>query len=120
MPEQEQDFSARLRRFVETVDIANLLASPIITSIRDLMQNSAAALGSGEASVLIRDGEQGDLRFLAAIGAVAEQLEGMTVPAGKGIAGFVLSSGQPMAVADAGGEATFYAEVDKRTGYSTQ
>jgi signal transduction protein with GAF and PtsI domain len=120
MPEQEQDFSARLRRFVETVDIANLLTSPLVSSIRDLLRNSAASLGSGEASVLIREGENGDLEFLTAIGAVAEQLKEMTIPAGKGIAGFVLSSGQPMAVADAGGEATFYAEVDKRTGYSTQ
>jgi sigma-B regulation protein RsbU (phosphoserine phosphatase) len=120
MSDQEQDFSARLRRLVETVDIANLLTSPIIDSIRNLLENSAASLGSGEASVLVREGANGDLRFLTAIGAVAEQLHEMTVPAGKGIAGFVLSSGQPMAVADAGGEETFYAEVDRRTGYSTQ
>jgi len=120
MSEQEQDFSARLRRLVETVDIANLLSSPIVDSIRNLLENSAASLGSGEASVLVREGETGDLRFLTAIGAVAEQLQDVRVPAGKGIAGFVLSSGQPMAVADAVGEETFYAEVDKRTGYSTQ
>jgi len=44
----------------------------------------------------------------------------MRVPAGKGIAGFVFSSGQPMAIADAGEEESFYAEVDKETGYSTQ
>jgi signal transduction protein with GAF and PtsI domain len=120
MPEQTDDFASRLRRLVETVDIANLLTSPIIDSIRNLLENSASSLGSGEASVLVRDGESGDLRFLTAIGAVAGQLEQMTVPAGKGIAGFVLSSGQPMAVADAVGEETFYPEVDKRTGYLTQ
>jgi FOG: GAF domain len=44
----------------------------------------------------------------------------MKIPAGRGIAGFVMSSGQPMAVADVGEEETFYAEVDKETGYSTQ
>lgn len=120
MPDQEPDLSGKLRRLVETVDIANLLTSPIIGSIRDLLENSAVSLGSGEASVLVREGSDGDLRFLTAIGAVAEQLLEMTIPAGKGIAGFVLSSGQPMAVADAVGEQTFYAEVDKRTGYSTQ
>ena len=120
MPDQEPDLNSKLRRLVETIDIANLLTSPIIGSIRDLLQNSAVSLGSGEASVLVREGTDGDLRFLTAIGAVAEQLMEMTIPAGKGIAGFVLSSGQPMAVADAVGETTFYAEVDKRTGYSTQ
>ena len=121
MPNQENDdFAGRLRRLVETIDIANLLTSPIIDSIRNILEVSAASIGSGEASVLVRDGDEGDLRFLTAIGEVADQLSDVTVPAGKGIAGFVLSSGQPMAVADAVGEETFYAEVDKQTGYTTQ
>jgi len=64
MSEQEQDFSLRLRSLIETVDIANLLSSPIIESIRNLLENSAASLGSGEASVLVREGVEGDLQFL--------------------------------------------------------
>jgi GAF domain-containing protein len=92
----------------------------LTSSIRDFLEISAADINSGEASVLIRDGAEGDLRFLTAIGEVAEQLLSMKIPAGRGIAGFVLSSGQPMAVADVGEEETFYAEVDKETGYSTQ
>jgi signal transduction protein with GAF and PtsI domain len=111
---------AKLRRLVETVDLANLLTQPLVHSINSILSASAAQLESGEASVLIRDGEDGDLRFLTAIGEVADQLIGMRVPAGKGIAGFVFSSGQPMAVAEAGEERAFYAEVDKKTGYSTQ
>src|SRR5437867_978804 len=121
MPEHDKtDISDKLQRLVETVDIANLLTSPIIDSIRNLLEMSATSVGSADASVLVRDGSAGDLRFLIAIGSVAEQLSEMKIPAGKGIAGFVVSSGQPMAVADAGGEESFYAEVDKRTGYSTQ
>jgi signal transduction protein with GAF and PtsI domain len=44
----------------------------------------------------------------------------MKSPSGKGIAGFVYSSGQPVVIADVGQEASFYAEVDKQTGYNTQ
>jgi signal transduction protein with GAF and PtsI domain len=110
----------KLRKLIETVDIANLLTDPLVRSIRDLLTVSATQIKSAEASVLIRDGDQGDLRFLAAIGSVAEQLLDMKIPAGKGIAGFVLSSGQPMAVSDVGHDETFYAEVDKKTGFSTQ
>lgn len=110
----------KLRKLIETVDIANLLTDPLVRSIEDLLVVSAKQIKSAEASVLIRDGDQGDLRFLAAIGSVAEQLLDMKVPAGKGIAGFVLSSGQPMAVSDVGDTETFYAEVDKTTGFSTQ
>jgi transcriptional regulator with GAF, ATPase, and Fis domain len=110
----------RLREMIETVDIANALTEPLTRSIENLLQLAAAAFDSDEASVIVRDDETGDLRFLVAIGEVADKLRGLRIPSGKGIAGFVFSSGQPMAVADVGREAAFYAEVDKHTGYSTQ
>ena len=118
--QNNHDLSEKLRRLIETIDVANLLTEPLCRSIENLLQISAADINSDEASVLIRDGDEGDLRFLSAIGKVADQLLNLKVPAGKGIAGFVMSSGQPMAVADVGEEQTFYAEVDKKTGYSTQ
>jgi len=110
----------KLQSLIETIDVANALTEPLTASIENLLTVTAAEMNSEEASVLIREGDDGDLRFLSAIGKVAEQLKNLRVPAGKGIAGFVFSSGQPMAVADAGEEETFYAEVDKQTGYSTQ
>ncbi len=116
----ESELSKKMQRLIETIDIANLLTDPLTSSIENLLRVTAADINSDEASVLIRDGEQGDLRFLAAIGKVAEKLIDMKVPAGKGIAGFVLSSGQPMAVSDVEETESFYAEVDKTTGYSTQ
>lgn len=116
----ENNIQKQLRALIETIDIANFLTEPLIRSIENLLQISAAELNSEEASVLIRDGDDGDLQFLSAIGQVAEQLLKMKIPAGKGIAGFVMSSGQPMAVANVGEEQSFYAEVDKKTGYSTQ
>jgi GAF domain-containing protein len=51
---------------------------------------------------------------------VADKLMKVRIPPGKGIAGFVFASGQPVAVADVAREETFYAEVDRATGYSTQ
>lgn len=118
--ERENSLEKKLRSLVETTDIAGVLTEPLTRSIENLLRISAGAMNSGEASVLVRDGDEGGLRFLTAIGEVADQLLSVKIPPGKGIAGFVLSSGQPMAVADAGGEETFYAEVDKMTGYSTQ
>ncbi|MEP6849412.1 MAG: GAF domain-containing protein [Acidobacteriota bacterium] len=121
MPEQDNSqFGDKFRQMIETIDVANLLTEPLADSIKSLLSTSAAALVSREASVLVRDGDQGDLRFLTAIGEVADMLYGVKVPAGKGIAGFVFSSGQPMAVGNVGEESSFYAEIDKRTGYSTQ
>jgi signal transduction protein with GAF and PtsI domain len=116
----ENNFEQKFRSLIETIDVANALTEPLTASIENLLKVTASEMNSEEASVLIREGSEGDLRFLAAIGRVAEQLKNLHVPSGKGIAGFVFSSGQPMAVADAGEEESFYAEVDKQTGYSTQ
>jgi signal transduction protein with GAF and PtsI domain len=110
----------KLRKLIATVDVAKILTEPLTDSIENLLKITAAEMNSEEASVLIREGDEGDLRFLTAIGKVADYLKTLKVPAGKGIAGFVFSSGQPMAVADVGEEESFYAEVDKKTGYSTQ
>jgi len=119
MPDDET-LNIKLRKLIETVDIANLLTEPLTSSIRDILAVSASEVGAREASVLVRDGVGSDLRFLAATGEVASKLLNMKIPAGKGIAGFVMSSGQPMAVSNVEEEETFYAEVDKETGYSTE
>ncbi|HSK70500.1 MAG TPA: GAF domain-containing protein [Pyrinomonadaceae bacterium] len=118
--ETKNNLEEKLRAVVETIDVANVLTEPLTDSIENFLSITAAQMNSEEASVLIREGDEGDLRFLTAIGKVADQLKNLKVPAGKGIAGFVFSSGQPMAVAEAGEEESFYAEVDRQTGYSTQ
>lgn len=120
MPEETKSLEEKLKAVVETVDIANALTEPLTKSIENFLAVTARELNSEEASVIIRDGDQGEMRFLTAIGKVAGQLVDLQIPAGKGIAGFVFSSGQPMAVADVGEEESFYAEVDRQTGYSTQ
>lgn len=110
----------QLKAIVSVVDIAGALTAPIVRSIESLLRQAANNMGSGEASVIVREGNKGGLKFLVAIGEVAHKLMKLKIPQGKGIAGFVFSSGQPMAVSDVGQEETFYAEVDKKTGYSTQ
>jgi signal transduction protein with GAF and PtsI domain len=113
-------FEAQLRDAIRAVDVANLLTSPLKRSIENLLHVAGDAMGSDEASVLVRDGNRGGLKFLVAIGEVADKLLKVRIPAGKGIAGFVFASGQPVAVADVAQDETFYAEVDRATGYSTQ
>lgn len=114
------NFEGKLRKVIETIDVAHALTDPLTKSIENLLRLSADSLKSEDASVIVRDGDEGDMKFLTAIGKVAHQLTGLKIPSGKGIAGFVLSSGQSVVIADAGQEKSFYAEVDKHTGYSTQ
>ena len=113
-------FEEQLRDAINVVDVAHSLTAPLTRSIENLLRVAAQSIGSDEASVLVRDGNEGGLKFLVATGRVADKLMKVRIPPGRGIAGFVFSSGQPMAVADAAQEETFYAEVDRATGYSTQ
>lgn len=120
MENKKPGLEEKLRKIIQTIDAANALTDPLTDSIENLLRLSAGTLKSEDASVIIRDGDGGDMKFLAAIGKVADQITGLKIPAGKGIAGFVLSSGQPVVIGDAGRDKSFYAEVDRQTGYSTQ
>lgn len=110
----------KLRYVLETLDIGNAMTEPLTESIRKALEVSALRLKAEGASVLVRDADTNDLYFLMATGKVADKLKGMRVPAGRGVAGFVFSSGQQMAIADVAQESAFYAEIDKQTGYNTQ
>jgi transcriptional regulator with GAF, ATPase, and Fis domain len=116
----ETALAAQLRAAVGAVDVADALTAPLKHSIENLLTLAATSVGSDEASVIVRDGNKGGLKFLVAIGQVAQQVLKLRIPPGKGIAGFVFSSGQPMAVADVAHEETFWAEVDRKTGFLTQ
>ena len=115
-----ENIEEKLKAIIGAIDVAETLTAPISRSIDSLLRQFAASMNCDEASVLVRDGAKGDLRFLTAIGAVADKLLKVKIPAGKGIAGFVFSSGSPMAIADVGQEAAFYDEVDRQTGYTTE
>lgn len=103
----------------ETVEVSRVLSTPFDESILNLLKVSARSIGAEGASVLLPEPGEGGLKFVWAIGQVADSLVGVTIPSGKGIAGFVYSTGQPMAVSDAESETSFYAEVDRNTGFST-
>jgi hypothetical protein len=80
----------KIKNIFETVELANALSAPLFRSIENLLKLAAAAIGSDEASVIISDGEtNNNLRFLVAIGEVADKLQNVRIPMGKGIAGFV-------------------------------
>lgn len=111
--------AARLRDILATVETAQTITSPLLQSIESLLRLSAQVMGSEEASVLTRDGTRGGLKFLVALGDYAHHLKKMKIPPGKGIAGFVFTSGQPVAVADVSQDESFYAAVDQETGHQT-
>ena len=109
----------QVREKIAAIDVANSLSAPLKQAIDDILKVAADSVGSADASVLIRDGNEGGLRFLLAVSELEDKLLKIRIPPGKGIAGLVFSSGQPMAVNDVSSEGSFWSKADKETGFKT-
>ena len=117
---QPEDASAaRIQQSIEAIDLSNSLAAPIRQAIDDVLKIAQETVGSADASVLVRDGGEGGLRFLVAVSELEEALLKIRIPPGKGIAGLVFSSGQPMAVNDVSAEGSFWSGADEAVGFKT-
>ena len=86
------------------------LLQAITQAVRDLFSAAACSL-----ALVDQDGDW--LEFVAAAGAGAEVVVGMRIPAGRGIAGWVLASGQPIELSDVARDPRFAREVAEHTGY---
>ncbi len=119
-PQSIASLEEQLRAAVKAIDVAEILTDPLTRSIENLLRLAARSIGTDEASVLVRDGDEGGLKFMVALGSVADKLMDVKIPPGEGIAGFVFASGTPMVVEDVAQAAGFYDKVDALTNYSTQ
>src|SRR5262249_41160995 len=79
--------AAKIRELIDADDLSNSLAAPIRQAIDDLLGVAQKAVGSADASVLVRDGREGGLKFLCAVSELEEALLKVRIPPGKGIAG---------------------------------
>lgn len=111
--------AAKMTEVIKGIDVSSSLTVPLKQAIDDLLQLAAESVGSAVASVLVRDGAEGGLRFLTATSGVSDELLALRLPPGAGIAGLVFSTTQPMAVADVSHEGSFWSEADRRTGFKT-
>ncbi len=114
-----KSFATQVSEVVSGIDVSNSLTAPLRQAIDDLLQLAATSVGAAVASVLVRDGDEGGLKFLTATSGVSEELLALRLPPGAGIAGLVFSTTQPMAVADVSQEGSFWSEADERTGFKT-
>ncbi|MEZ0235129.1 MAG: GAF domain-containing protein [Actinomycetota bacterium] len=74
--------------------------------------------GADAASIAVFDPHREMLTFVAASGAAGDQVVGMEMDAGKGIAGWALSSGQSITISDAPSDPRFASDIAAATGYT--
>lgn len=87
----------------------------------DLLR-SLTVLGRGlfdaaACSIALLDDDESHLTFVAASGAGADRIVGVQLPVNRGIAGWVVSSGQPIGLDDVRSDARFDIDVAQATGY---
>lgn len=71
-------------------------------------------------SLLLLDNESGDLIFEIAVSTVAEQLKGVRLERGKGIAGWVALNGQPLLIPDVRKDERFADSFDQKLLFTTR
>jgi GAF domain-containing protein len=88
---------------------------------RELLQSvvdvARAIFGAAASSVCLLDEESDELVFRAVSGRGEESLVGRRFPAGSGIAGWVVTSGEPMVVDDLSRNSAFAREIAESTEY---
>lgn len=94
--------------------LAPTAADPALRAIADA---AAAALHVTAASIALHEPADKTLVFRAAAGPEGEGVIGLAIAAHEGIAGYVFSTGQPLAVADVAADPRFERATAEQTGY---
>lgn len=82
-----------------------------------IARTARAVFSAGACSVALLSDDGAELVFTTAAGGAGAALSGLRMPAGEGIAGWVATTGQPLAVGDLQRDPRFAADVARSTGY---
>ncbi|MBN1264836.1 MAG: GAF domain-containing protein [Anaerolineales bacterium] len=88
--------------------------------LQRIMAQTKRSLNVEAASLSLLDEETDQLEFRAAIGKGAEEILGLRIQRGKGIAGWVADHGKPIVTTDVQAEPLHYSEIDQQIGFKTR
>jgi sigma-B regulation protein RsbU (phosphoserine phosphatase) len=125
MPSSPVLLEHQLKLYKGLVEVSALINE--ITDSRELLPailDVARRVMAVEAASLFLVNAGGELELACASGGSTAQggvlTAKITVPRGRGIAGWVLEHRQPLLVADAYADSRFFSDVDKKTGFRTR
>jgi GAF domain-containing protein len=110
--------NAALRAVAARVEAADRLSPPSWTAIlRSIVDATVALFDAEAASIALHDPATDRLVFEVAAGAQGQGVVGLAIEPTQGVAGYVFSTGQPIALADVAGDARFGRVTAEQTGY---
>jgi GAF domain-containing protein len=109
----------KLRGLLELTATAGIVAAPASEreELRAIVQVAASVLDAEAAALFLVDEDKEELRFVVALGGSSERVENLTLPMGEGLAGYVASTGQPLAVSNVETDARFAASFAQKVAY---
>jgi diguanylate cyclase (GGDEF)-like protein len=116
------DSPKKFENLMPCLQIGKLLTSTLnLSKILELIMIKISQLVEAENwSLLLKDEETGDLRFEVVVGIDMEQVKNIRIPLGKGIAGKVAQTGDPIILEDAQNDPRVFRKVDQKTGFITK
>ncbi|HEX8991338.1 MAG TPA: GAF domain-containing protein [Anaerolineales bacterium] len=115
----EDKLAEQLKRLLLSIEASGqtVLSDPGDALLNSIAEAAARIFGAAAASILLVNEEQQVLEFKVASGPVGQSLVGTTYPLDKGIAGYVVTTGQPIATSHVSKDARFDREFAESTGY---
>jgi len=102
----DEDRAVDAARVVEAVDFVELV-----------VRTALAVFGAAGCSIALLSEDRSELVFTTVVGGAGESVSGLRLPAGRGIAGWVATTGQPIAVSELSQDPRFASDVASSTGY---
>jgi GAF domain-containing protein len=100
------------------VEAARRLAPSAGTVVlRSIVDATAALFGAEAASLALHDPATDRLVFAVAAGDQGQGVVGLAIGSSEGVAGYVFSTGQPLALSDVASDARFGRQTAEQTGY---
>ncbi|MBA2641534.1 MAG: GAF domain-containing protein [Actinobacteria bacterium] len=118
----DQRIAKDVREALTAAAAAGTLGSPVTHSqlLRMIIETAADVIDAESAVLLLLDEEGDELVFDVTFGVEDEEVRGVRLPIGHGIAGLVAASGQPIAVSDAAGDSRVAREIAESLPYVPQ
>ena len=85
--------------------------------LRSIVDATAALFGAEAASLALHDPATDRLIFVVAAGEHGQGVVGLAIGSSEGVAGYVFSTGQPLALSDVASDARFGRDTAEQTGY---
>jgi GAF domain-containing protein len=126
LQEENEHLQEELRDLREFVHILNDLTlstknissdEELLPLLENIFMKALGLVNAPDGSLMLLDEETNELVFVVVRGSLAANLIGYRIPADEGIAGWVVQSGQPIAVSNLADDRRFARDVAESTGY---